>query len=169
MKLGIIVGYSGRKLALPMTRPNLCTVSASGKIAGAGQVTVRIWHPYLRARGNELVRSMKMTRLGEGVDESGVLSHGEMSTGVGGLIMLATPTPDYEGPRLHASHCSDAAAWTAAPWVIDGCTTSMNFFSSAGRWASMLSGIESGPGGSRLYRAEDVEGHRWMFMQRSAG
>ena len=54
------------------------------------------------------------------VDESGVLSHGEMSTGVGGLIMLATPTPDYEGPRLHASHCAAAAAWAAAPWVIDG-------------------------------------------------
>jgi uncharacterized glyoxalase superfamily protein PhnB len=31
----------------------------------------------------------------------------------------------------------------------------------------MLSGIEAGPEGSRLYRVEDVEGHRWMFMQRS--
>ena len=31
----------------------------------------------------------------------------------------------------------------------------------------MLSGIESGPDGSRLYRVEDVEGHRWMFMQRA--
>jgi uncharacterized glyoxalase superfamily protein PhnB len=32
--------------------------------------------------------------------------------------------------------------------------------------ARLLSGVEEGPGGSRLYRAEDVEGHRWMFMQR---
>ena len=32
--------------------------------------------------------------------------------------------------------------------------------------ASLLSEVESGPGGSLLYRVEDVEGHRWMFMQR---
>ena len=31
--------------------------------------------------------------------------------------------------------------------------------------ATMLSPIEDGPYG-RLYRAEDLEGHRWMFMQR---
>jgi uncharacterized glyoxalase superfamily protein PhnB len=32
--------------------------------------------------------------------------------------------------------------------------------------ASLLSEVESGPEGSLLYRVEDVEGHRWMFMQR---
>ena len=48
------------------------------------------------------------------LDDSGVLTHGEMSTGAG-LVMLATPTPDYEGPRLHRSHCDAAAAWAAAP------------------------------------------------------
>ena len=31
--------------------------------------------------------------------------------------------------------------------------------------ATLLSGLELGPGGSSLYRVEDLEGHRWMFMQ----
>jgi PhnB protein len=105
------------------------------------------------------------------LDESGVLAHGEMSTGHG-LIMLATPTPDYEGPRLHRSHCRPAAAWAAAPWVIDGVLVYVDdivahFERAETAGASMLSGVEDGPAGSRLYRAEDVEGHRWMFMQSS--
>jgi uncharacterized glyoxalase superfamily protein PhnB len=33
--------------------------------------------------------------------------------------------------------------------------------------ATLLSDVETGPGGSLLYRVEDLEGHRWMFMQRS--
>jgi uncharacterized glyoxalase superfamily protein PhnB len=33
--------------------------------------------------------------------------------------------------------------------------------------ATLLSQIEENPFG-RLYRAEDVEGHRWMFMQPKA-
>ena len=53
------------------------------------------------------------------LDDDGVLTHGEMATDHG-LIMMATPTPDYEGPPEHRSHCDRAAAWSAAPWVIDG-------------------------------------------------
>jgi uncharacterized glyoxalase superfamily protein PhnB len=106
------------------------------------------------------------------LDEDGRLAHGEMSTGVGGLIMLATPTPDYEGPKLHSSHCPAAASWAATPWVIDGVLAyvedvAAHFERARAAGASMLSDIESGPEGSRLYRAEDVEGHRWMFMQRT--
>ena len=37
--------------------------------------------------------------------------------------------------------------------------------SAADAGALTLSGIEDGP--ARLYRTEDLEGHRWMFMQRS--
>ncbi len=104
------------------------------------------------------------------LDEDGVLSHGEMSTGHG-LIMLATPTPDYEGPRLHRSHCDAAAAAAASPWVIDGALVyvddvAAHFARAKDAGASLLSEVESGPEGSLLYRVEDVEGHRWMFMQR---
>ena len=106
------------------------------------------------------------------LDESGVLTHGEMFTG-GGLIMLATPTPDYEGPRLDRSHCDAAAAWAAVPWVIDGVLVyvddvAAHFEHAKQAGASLLSEVESGPEGRLLYRAEDVEGHRWMFMQRAA-
>src|SRR3954453_21738179 len=53
------------------------------------------------------------------LDDDGVLAHGEMATDKG-VIMLATPTLDYEGPLRHRSHCDGAAAWSAAPWVVDG-------------------------------------------------
>jgi PhnB protein len=106
------------------------------------------------------------------LDEGGVLSHGEMSTGRG-LVMLATPSADYEGPLLHRSHCDAAAAWAAVPWVVDGALVyvddvAAHFARARDNGASLLSAIEPGPGGSLLYRAEDLEGHRWMFMQRGA-
>ena len=50
------------------------------------------------------------------LDEDGILMHGEMAAGRG-IIMLATPTPDYEGPLSTCSHCERAAAWSRAPWV----------------------------------------------------
>ncbi len=106
------------------------------------------------------------------LDEDGVLTHGEMAAG-GGRIMLATPTPSYEGPLEHRSHCDLAAAWSRAPWVIDGVLVFVDdieahFMRARDAGATLLSAIEHGPDDSRLYRAEDLEGHRWMFMQRRA-
>src|SRR5260370_9551169 len=48
----------------------------------------------------------------------GQLSHGEMEAG-GGLIMLATPSPGYEGPKQHREGCEQARRWSSAPYVID--------------------------------------------------
>ena len=105
------------------------------------------------------------------LDDEGVLTHGEMLAGRG-RIMVATPTPDYEGPLLHRSHCDQAAAWSRSPWVIDGFLeyvddVASHYDRAQAAGATLLSGIEPGPDGSLLYRAEDVEGHRWMFMQQS--
>jgi uncharacterized glyoxalase superfamily protein PhnB len=104
------------------------------------------------------------------VAADGVLQHGEMTTGRGRIIVSA-PTSEYEGPLRHRSHCEQAAAWSRAPWVIDGVLvyvddviSHFDHVKSAG--ATMLSGIERGPGDRSLYRVEDLEGHRWMFMQR---
>ena len=40
----------------------------------------------------------------------GRLTHGEMSIG-DGLVMLASPSPDYEGPKRHRDNCEIAASW----------------------------------------------------------
>jgi uncharacterized glyoxalase superfamily protein PhnB len=99
----------------------------------------------------------------------GRLSHGEMEAG-GGLIMLASPTPDYEGPRRHREVCERARKWSAVPWIIDGVLVYVDdldahFKRAKAAGATILSEIEEGPPGRR-YRAEDVEGHRWYFFQR---
>jgi PhnB protein len=101
--------------------------------------------------------------------KDGRLAHGEMETG-NGVIMLANPTPDYEGPGRHREHCESARRWSAVPWVVDGLLVYVDDLQShydgalkAG--ARVLSEPEDGfPG--RRYRVEDLEGHRWMFMQR---
>lgn len=97
----------------------------------------------------------------------GRLAHGEMDTGHG-LIMLATPTPVYESPRHHRESCERAREWSRAPWVIDGALVYVDnvadhFRRAKEHGATILSEVEEGPPGRR-YRADDVEGHRWMFM-----
>jgi uncharacterized glyoxalase superfamily protein PhnB len=104
------------------------------------------------------------------VDDDGTLMHGEMRAGQG-LIMLATPSPEYEGPRAHREHCAAAAAWSAVPWVVDGVLVYVDgidehFRRARDAGATLLSELEEGPDGRR-YRAEDIEGHRWMFVASS--
>ncbi len=100
----------------------------------------------------------------------GSLSHGEMEAGEG-VIMLATPTPDYVGPKRHREQCEPARRWSAVPYIIDGVLVHVEDVDAhcerarrAG--ALILSEPEDTPFG-RHYRAEDVEGHRWMFVQRA--
>jgi uncharacterized glyoxalase superfamily protein PhnB len=57
------------------------------------------------------------------------------------------------------------------PYIIDGLLVYVNdmdgHFERATRaGAKILSPIEASPDGRR-YRAEDVEGHRWMFVERA--
>src|SRR5438309_11584535 len=53
------------------------------------------------------------------LDKSGRLSHGEMQAG-DGVIMLATPTPDYQAPRHHREACEPARKWSTVPYIVDG-------------------------------------------------
>ena len=103
------------------------------------------------------------------VGEDGRLSHGEMEAGEG-LIMLATPSPHYHGPKRHREECAAAARWSEVPYVIDGVLVyvddvAAHFERARSAGATILSAVEEGGEGKR-YRAEDLEGHRWMFMQR---
>jgi uncharacterized glyoxalase superfamily protein PhnB len=105
-------------------------------------------------------------------DVDGRLMHGEMDVG-GGLIMLASPTPDYEGPKRHRESCEPARRWSSVPWVIDGVLVLVDdlgahFQRAKASGATILTEIEEGPPGRR-YRAEDPEGHRWFFLERNGG
>lgn len=100
--------------------------------------------------------------------ENGRLTHGELDTGHG-VVMLATPSLNYHGPKRHREECDIARAWHDVPYIIDGVLVQVDdvaaHFARARReGAPILSELEEGEGGGR-YRAEDVEGHRWMFMQ----
>ena len=116
-----------------------------------------------------LARAFGFRELERMVGEDGRLAHGEMDTG-DGVIMLATPTPDYQSPRRHRDVCEPARRWSAVQWVIDGVLVHVANVDEHHRrareaGATILSEPEAGPPGRR-YRAEDCEGHRWMFMER---
>ena len=104
------------------------------------------------------------------LDKDGRLSHGEMQAG-DGVIMLATPTPDYQAPRRHRQDCELARKWSTVSYIVDGvlvyvADVDAHFAQAQQRGAAILSGVEATRDGKR-YRAEDLEGHRWMFMQRA--
>lgn len=102
----------------------------------------------------------------------GRLSHGEMRAGHG-LIMVASPTPEYRGPKRHREACDQARRWSTVPWIIDGVLVYVDhlerhFARAKSAGATILSEIEDGPPGRR-YRAEDLEGHRWFFFEKDDG
>jgi len=105
------------------------------------------------------------------VDADGALAHGEMTAG-DGVIMLASPGPHYRGPRRHADTCADARQWSAVPWVIDGVLVYVDdvdaHCETARRAGARILSEPETSGPCRRYRAEDPEGHRWMFLQRPA-
>lgn len=106
------------------------------------------------------------------LDESGRLDHGEVNA-FGGRIMLSGSNPRYEGPRAHREHCEVAAAWHEGwPYVVDGVLVEVpdvesHLARAREHGAVVLGELESSPFG-RLYRVEDLEGHRWMFLEPSA-
>jgi uncharacterized glyoxalase superfamily protein PhnB len=119
-----------------------------------------------------LARAFGFIEIVRMIGPDGRLSHGEMGTGEEsvGLIMLATPTPDYQSPKHHRETCEAAAKWSKVPYIIDGVLVYVedvdaHFQRAREAGATILSEVETGGPGKR-YRAEDLEGHRWMFMQR---
>ena len=102
------------------------------------------------------------------VSREGRLEHGEVDTGHG-VIMLATPSPHYQGPKRHREGCEAARKWSEVPYIIDGVLVYVDdveahFERARAGGANILSELEVGENGKR-YRAEDLEGHRWMFVQ----
>ncbi|MEO6730196.1 MAG: VOC family protein [Ferruginibacter sp.] len=103
------------------------------------------------------------------VDNSGILTHGEITLG-DGVVMLSSQTPDYQSPKHHRLGCEDTTRYYNVPYIINGLLVCVDdvenhYEKSRGNGAAILSDLEEG--GPRLrYRAEDLEGHRWMFIQK---
>jgi uncharacterized glyoxalase superfamily protein PhnB len=103
------------------------------------------------------------------VGADGSLGHGEMQAGEG-VIMLATPTADYESPKHHRETCAQTRTWSMVPYIIDGVLVHVDdldahYARAKAAGATFLSEIEADSVGRR-YRAEDLEGHRWFFFER---
>ena len=97
------------------------------------------------------------------------VGHAEMGTGRGGVIMLASGPAGYESPARRRERYAAIREWSAVPWVIDGVLVyvddvDQHFERAKQAGAHVLSAPEDAPYG-RMYRVEDLEGHRWMFMQ----
>ena len=106
------------------------------------------------------------------VSADGALTHGELKVG-DAIIMLATPTPDYQGPKRHRENCEAARKWSSVPYIIDGVLVQVdNVENHCARARDAGALILSEPQDSehgRFYRAEDIEGHRWMFEEIAEG
>lgn len=103
-------------------------------------------------------------------DDDGTVTHAELERD-GAIVMLATPTADYQGPRRHRETCEPARRWQDNPWVIDGLFVAVDdvdahHAQAVAAGADVIRPLANSTGaGMRLYTAEDVEGHRWMFGQ----
>jgi PhnB protein len=102
-------------------------------------------------------------------DDDGRVGHAELRL-EGARVFLAAPTPEYRGPRRLAETCEDVRRWREVPYVIDGVhvvvsDVDAHFRRAKEAGATLLSEPEDQSYGERIYRVEDVEGHRWMFAQ----
>jgi uncharacterized glyoxalase superfamily protein PhnB len=116
-----------------------------------------------------LARAFGFRELARLPERNGKIGHAEMDTGHG-VIMLASGPAGYQSPATRCREYEAIRNCLTVPWVVDGVLVYVDGVDAhherahnAG--AKILSPPEDAPYG-RLYRAEDVEGHRWMFMQR---
>lgn len=88
-----------------------------------------------------------------------------------GIVFLGNPGPEYRGPRKLAESCEAARRMLETPYVVDGVLVEVDdidahYQRARTAGAAILTELEDNPGvGQRQYRAEDLEGHRWMFAQ----
>jgi uncharacterized glyoxalase superfamily protein PhnB len=102
-------------------------------------------------------------------DGDGVVTTAILDAPRGGIVMLGRTSPAYRSPRRHAQTCDQARRWLETPYVVDGVGVTVDDVDrhcagARDAGAIVLSEPEDTPHG-RLYRVEDVEGHRWMFSE----
>lgn len=104
-------------------------------------------------------------------EENGTITHAELEL-EGGTIYLSTPA-GYASPRTLRAESETARRSYDNPWVIDGHFVEVgdvdaHYERARAEGATILREPEEPGIGFRIYSAEDLEGHRWMFGQRSA-
>ena len=122
------------------------------------------------AAADWLCEAFGFTERGERyMTEDGMVGHAELELG-GEVVMLATPNREYQSPKRHRETCEQARKWSEVPYVMDGVLVEVSdvdahFARANEAGAKILSEPEDVDVGVRHYRAEDPEGHRWMFSQ----
>ena len=102
-------------------------------------------------------------------DADGTINHAELDL-EGSTIFLSTPS-GYVGSRRHRQSCELERQMHDNPWVIDGLFVEVEDVDghherAVEGGATILREPEEPGIGYRIYTAEDLEGHRWMFGQR---
>jgi uncharacterized glyoxalase superfamily protein PhnB len=102
-------------------------------------------------------------------EQDGTIGHAELEL-QGAAIYLSTP-PGYASPRTLRETSDLARRAYDNPWVIDGHYVEVDdldahYARAVEAGATILREPEDPGVGSRIYTAEDPEGHRWMFGQR---
>ena len=102
-------------------------------------------------------------------EEDATISHAELELD-GATIYLSTPR-DYASPRTLRAESELARRAYDNPWVIDGHFVEVDdldahYAQAVGAGATILRKPEDPGIGFRIYTAEDLDGHRWMFGQR---
>jgi uncharacterized glyoxalase superfamily protein PhnB len=119
-----------------------------------------------------IAQAFGFTESGRWADDDGRVTHVNMELD-GGQIMLGFASPDYQSPKHHAEVCEPSRTWRETPYVVDGVFVAVadidaHYARARAGGATILSELEDNPAvAQRQYRAEDLEGHRWMFASRS--
>ena len=101
-------------------------------------------------------------------EEDGVITHAELDLG-GATVYVSTPS-GYASPRRVREESEAARHSYDNQWVIDGhfvevADVDAHFARAREAGATILREPEEPGIGHRIYSAEDLEGHRWMFGQ----
>lgn len=102
-------------------------------------------------------------------EEEGTITHAELDLD-GATIYISTPR-DYASPARMRETSELARRAYDNPWVIDGHFVEVedvdaHYERARAAGATILREPEEPGIGHRIYSAEDIEGHRWMFGQR---
>ena len=103
-------------------------------------------------------------------EEAGTITHAELEL-EGAKVYVSTPV-GYASPRTLRAGSDAARRSYDNPWVIDGLFVQVDDVDAhceraRAAGATILRDPEEPGIGFRIYTAEDLEGHRWMFGQAS--